>query len=79
MSEGLIAEIEADPELASLLKLNEIIQKVKNKNEENCDKIKKLDVAFKQLGQQINTVFKEQNASVTVTAVADKKKDDKKK
>lgn len=79
MSEGLIAEIEADPDLACLLKLNEIIQKVKQKNEENCDKIKKLDVAFKQLGQQINTVFKEQNASVTVTAVADKKKDEKKK
>ena len=67
MSEGLICEIENDPELASLLRLNDIIQKVKRKNEENTDKIKKLDVAFKQLGTQINTVFKEQNASVAVT------------
>ncbi len=67
MSEGLICEIENDPELASLLRLNDIIQKVKRKNEENTDKIKKLEVAFKQLGTQINTVFKEQNASVAVT------------
>ena len=59
LTEGLKAEIEEDPELQSLLKLNDIIQKVKRKNDENKDKIQKLGVAFGQLGSQINAVFKE--------------------
>ena len=38
-----------------------------------------MGVAFGQLGSQINAVFKEQNATVTVSSAVDKKKDDKKK
>ena len=42
-----------ESDLASLLRLHETIKKVKSKNEENKDKISKLDLAFKQLGNQI--------------------------
>ena len=49
LSAELIAEIEKDPELESLIRLNEIIKKVRNKNDENRDKTGKLDVAFKSL------------------------------
>ena len=59
LTDDLKAEIEADPDLEKLLKLNDIIQKVKRKNDENKDKIQKLGVAFGQLGTQINGVFKE--------------------
>ena len=46
LTDELKANIEEDPELVSLLKLNDIIQKVKRKNDENKDKIQKLGVAF---------------------------------
>ena len=78
MSEKLLDDIRKDPELESLLRLHETINKVKKKNFENHDKIEKLDVAFKALQSSIQTLSSEQQKSVSDPDNT-KKKDHKKK
>ena len=79
LNEDLKLEIEKFPDLAPLLRLHDLNKRVKGKNHENQDKIDKLQLAFKHLGEKIKDVFKDQNVKVTVTpAAVDKKKDDKK-
>ena len=74
----MIEELKYHPELQSLLRLHELNKKVEEKNKDNQDKIDKLQLAFKHLGEKIKDVFKEQNAKQTISPAIDKKKDDKK-
>ena len=55
----MIAEIEKYEDLRSLLRLHDLNKKVKDKNKDNQDKIDKLQLAFKHLGEKIKDVFKE--------------------
>ena len=59
LTDDMIADIEKYPELHSLLRLHDLNKKVQVKNEDNRDKIEKLQLAFKHLGEKIKDVFKE--------------------
>ena len=78
LSADQIEELALYPELYSLLNLHHLNQKVKEKNLVNQDKIGKLKLAFKDLGDKVKALHKEQSTSKTVAAVPDPKKDDKK-
>merc|ERR1712127_277703 len=78
LTDDMIADIEKSDDLRSLIRLHDLNKKVQVKNEDNRDKIEKLQLAFKHLGEKIKDVFKEQNAKQTISPAIDKKKDDKK-
>ena len=78
LTDDMIADIEKYDDLRSLLRLHDLNKKVRDKNKDNQDKIEKLQLAFKHLGEKIKDVFKEQNAKQQIIPPADKKKDDKK-
>ena len=75
----MLEELKYHPELHSLIRLHELNKKVEEKNKDNQDKIDKLQLAFKHLGEKIKDVFKEQNAKQTISPAIDKKKDGKDK
>ena len=72
-------EIDTYPDLASLSRLHETINKVKNKQKENGDKLELLQAAYDQLKKQVKVVRDEQNMTTNAGAAIETKKDDKKK
>ena len=51
-----LEEIEAIPDLSALPRLHDLITKVKSKREENAEKLKLLDLAYKNLQDKIKEV-----------------------
>ena len=59
LTDEMREEIEKYDDLKSLLRLDELNKKVRQKNTDNQDKIEKLQLAFKHLGEKIKDVSKE--------------------
>ena len=60
LTDDMIKKIkENHSDLHSLIRLHELNKKVREKTRDNQDKIEKLQLAFKHLGEKIKDVFKE--------------------